>query len=256
MTVIRQSMTLLIPIWVSCVGLSAQSPEWSIDYGREQAATSTSGIEATWTTDRVETKWSRTGRGGWLFAIERQQRNGLSDVALVSLGYWRAGDWTFSMDGGATPRADFLYRGKAGGEISFRAVGTVVVSGGYHYLRFPSAEIHQVEPALTWYYPRGDVQGRLYITSNATRGRTSTAMLVRSAFDVTPRLRLSGGASIGDRIFDIASLPLVSARTRVGFADMQLGLSGHDFITSRVTAAREDPAFSYISLTLNYRRVF
>lgn len=181
----------------------------------------------------------------------------MSDVTLVSRGYWHAGDWTFSADGGVTPRADFLYRAKGGGEISYRVIGTFVASGGYHYLQFPSADIHQFEPALTWYHARGEVQGRLYVTRNATRTRTSTTTLVRAAYDVTPRLRLGGGASVGDRIFfDIASLPSGSAKARVGFAETRVGLTEHDFITAVITAAREDPGFRYASLTLGYRRVF
>lgn len=243
-------------LFVGASPLAAQSPEWSVNYVREQASTSTAGVDATWTIDRFETKWMRTDSGGWVTAVERQERNRLSDVALVILGYRRAGDWTFSADGGVTPRADFLYRGKAGGEISYRAIGTIVASGGYHYLRFASAEIHQAEPALTWYYSRGDIQGRLYITRNATLERTSTAVLMRGAIDATPRLRLSGGGALGDRIFDVASLPAGSANSRIGFGYAQVGLSGHDFITAGVAAAHEDPGFSYISITLSYRRAF
>jgi YaiO family outer membrane protein len=200
--------------------------------------------------------WSRTGQGGWLFAVEQQERHGLSDVTFLSGGYWRAGDWTFGADGGATPGADFMYRVKRGGEISYRAIGTFVASGGYHYLRFPSAGIHQFEPALTWYHARGEVQGRLYVTRNATLARTSMTTQLRATYNVTPRLRLGGGAAIGDRIFDIATLPSDSGRARLGFAETRVGLTGHDFIAAVVTAAREDPGFRYSSLTLSYRRVF
>ena len=200
--------------------------------------------------------WSRAGQGGWLFAVEQQERHGLSDVTLLSGGYWRAGDWTFAADGGVTPRASFMYRANGGGEISYRAIGTFVASGSYHYLQFPSAGIHQFEPALTWYHARGAVQGRLYVTRNGTLARTSTAMLVRSTYNVTPRLRLGGGAAIGDRIFDIATLPSDSGTARLAFAETRVGLTEHDFIAAVVTAAREDPGFRYSSLTLSYRRVF
>jgi YaiO family outer membrane protein len=236
--------------------VAAQSRDWSVDYGREEAATSTNGINAPWTTDRFQTMWSRTGQGGWLFAVEQQERYGLSDVTLLSGGYWRAGDWTFGVDGGVTPRAHFMYRVKGGGEISRRAIGTLVASGGYHYLQYPSADIHQFEPALTWYHARGEVQGRLYVTRNATLALTSTATLVRSTYNVTPRLQLGGGAAIGDRIFDIAPLPTDSGKARLGFAETRVGLTRHDFIGVVVTAAREDPGFRYSSLTLSYRRVF
>ena len=259
-TEIRRFRPALVPLFLWLSGalspLAAQSHDWSADYIRERASTSTSGIGATWTTDRFEAMWSRTDQGGWLFAVEHQERYGLSDVAFLSRGYRRAGDWTFSADVGATPRADFLYRVKGGGEISYRAIGTFVASGGYHYLRFASADIHQFEPALTWYRARGEVEGRLYITRNATQARTSTATLVRTTYDVVPRLRLAGGASVGDRIFDIASLPSGSARGWLGFAETRVGLTRHDFITTVVTAAREDPGFKYFSLALGYRRVF
>lgn len=227
-----------------------------MDYSHERAATSTDGIDSVWTTDRFATMWSRAGRGHWLFTVEHQQRSGLSDVAVQGLGYWRAGDWTFSADGGATPRADFLYRAKGGGEISRRVAGTLVASGAYHFLQFPSADIHQFEPALTWYYPRGTIEGRVYVTRNATQARTSTTTLLRAACDVAPRLRLSGGASVGDRTFDVASLPSGSATARVVFGEAQVGVTRHDFITAAVTGAHENPGFSYAALRLAYRRLF
>jgi YaiO family outer membrane protein len=259
MTCVRRLRPALVPLLVWLAGalspLAAQSHDWSVNYGREQAATSTNGIDATWTTDHFETMWSRTGQGAWVFAVEHQERSGLSDVALLSQGYRRAGDWTFSADVGVTPRAHFLYRAKGGGEISYRAIGTFVASGGYHYLQFQSADVHQFEPALTWYHSRGEVQGRLYITRNATHARASTATLVRAGYDVKPRLRLGGGAAAGGRIFDIASLPSRPARGWVGFAETRVGLTHHDFITALVSAAREDSGFRYLSLTLGYRRV-
>lgn len=249
---------VLVALWLfgSPSRLAAQSPEWSVDYRRGQAATTTNGIDAVWTTDRFEMNWCRTERGGWQFAVEHQERYGVSDVALLSRGYWRNGNWTLGLDGGVTPRAHFLYRAKGGGEISYRAFGTFVASGGYHYLQFPSADIHQFEPALTWYHARGDVELRLFVTRNATQSRTSTATLARAYYDLTPRLRLGGGVSLGDRIFDIASLATGSAKARMAFAETRVGFTRHDFIVAVLSAAHEDPGFDYMSVTLGYRRVF
>lgn len=207
-------------------------------------------------TDRLQAMWSRPEVGGWLFAVEHQRRYGESDVALQSLGYRRAGDWTFSADVGVTPQATFLYRIRAGGDVSYRVVGTLVASAGYHYMQFPSSDLHQVEPALTWYHAKGNIEGRVFVTHNVTRDDTSSAVLLRTSYDVTPRVRLFGAVSAGDRIFDIASLAAGPASAYAVSAGTRLGFTPRDFINLAVMRAKEDPGFTYASFTVGYARVF
>jgi hypothetical protein len=143
------SICALFCFAVNVVVVSAQSRTWSLDYTREQASTSNRDISGTWTFDRLVAMWSRTDAGGGYIEIEHQERNGIDDVALQALWYRRVGDWTFSADGTVTPHANFLCRRAAGGEVSYRAVGTLVVSGAL-------------------------------ITSGSTRSSTSTSSSLRS----------------------------------------------------------------------------
>jgi YaiO family outer membrane protein len=214
------------------------------------------GFGTIWSTERVQTTWSQPEVGGWLVAGERHQRGGLVDVSLSTRAYKQAGKWTLLAGAAATPNAHFLYRKSLEGELSRRVVGTLVASGGYRYLDFRSVDIHQVQPALTWYHPHGELEGRVFVTQNMSVRRTTTATLVRTSYAITPRLRLAGGMAVGDRIFDVASLPFGTARSRVAFTSVRVGLTAHDFIDVGATAAHEQPAFTYRSFSLGYRRVF
>jgi YaiO family outer membrane protein len=257
--VVRQFPLILMTLvggGISVAPAPAQSHEWSADYAHEQAAVSTNGVDGTWTIDRFSTMWSRPGKGGGLLAVEPQRRAGVDDVALLTRAYRRAGDWTFGADAAVAPDADFLCRAAGGGDVSYRAVGTLVASGGYHFLRYPSANFHRFEPALTLYPPRGEFQARLYVNRDATNARTSTTALVRGVYDIRPRLRLGAGGSVGDRIFNIAPLVKGAADGRLGYAETRLGLTERDFVLAVVTVAREEPAFTYVSFTLGYKRMF
>jgi YaiO family outer membrane protein len=237
------------------VAAQSASP-WNATISTERAAVSFEGLDHSWTTDRAQIAWSEPADGGWVGAVERVKRDSLVDVALSTRAYRRMGDWTLLAGGGGTPDAQFLYRAFAEAEVSRRVVGRLVASGGYRFLLFQAADIHQVQPALTWYHARGEVASRLFVTHNATRHRTTPALLLRTIYHVSPRLELSGGASFGDRIFDIAALPAGSARSRVGFASVRVGVTRRDSIEAGLTAAREDPAFRHRSFTLGYGRAF
>ena len=100
------------------------------------------------------------------------------------------------------------------------------------------------------------MEGRAFITHNPADRRTSSAVLLRTTFDATSRVRFGVGAAAGDRIFDVASLATGSASGGLGYVNARLGLTSRDFVTVGVSAAREDPSFTYWSATLGYRRVF
>jgi YaiO family outer membrane protein len=249
-------LMVLVSGAVSAAPVAAQTHGWSVSYSREHAAVSTNGVEGTWTIDRFSAMWSRVGQGGWLAAVEHQRRYGLDDVALVTRGYRRTGDWTFGADAAVAPDADFLCRAAAGSEVSYRAVGTLVVSGGYHFERFPSADIHQFEPVVTWYRAHGELQTRVFVTRDTSHARTSTTVLLRGMYDIGPRVRFAAGGSVGDRIFNLDPSFRGAANGWLGFTESRLGFTDRDFVVAGITAAHEQPAFEYVSLTLGYKRVF
>jgi YaiO family outer membrane protein len=249
-------LSAVVCVGVNVAGVFAQSHEWAVDYTREQAATSNHGVPATWTTDRFVTSWARPGAGGWLVEIERQRRRDIGDVALRTSAYRRAGDWTFAGDVAMAPDARFLSGAGGGGEVSYRAVGTVVASGGYHIRQYPTVTIHQFEPGVTWYRARGELQARLFVTRDTSIPRTSTAALFRGAYDAAARLRLRGGVSIGERIFDIEPLALTAGNSRLGYVEARLRLTTRNFVLASVTVAHEEPAFKYVAATFGYKRLF
>jgi YaiO family outer membrane protein len=155
-----------------------------------------------------------------------------------------------------SPNAEFLYRYSADVELSRRVVGTFVTSAAYRYLAFRSVGLHQVQPALAWYHPKGDVQARLFLTRNADAHRTSPTVLLRTTFDAHPRFRVGGGVAVGDRIFDVTLLPSGRARSRVAFANIRVGFTAHDAIDVGGSIAHEAPDFDFRSLSLGYRRTF
>ena len=229
---------------------------WTLDAGRERVEVENSGVVNVWTTDRAQVGWTRPELGGWFGSVERQERGGRVDVAASTRGYRRAGDWTVGFGGAVSPNAEFLYRYSADAELSRRVVGTLVASTGYRYLAFRTVGLHQVQPSLAWYHPRGDVQARLFLTRNGDAGRTSPTILVRTTFDVHPRFRVGGGAAVGDRIFDVTLLPSGRARSRVAFANVRIGFTAHDAIELGGSAAHEEPGFDFRSLSVGYRRTF
>ena len=236
---------------------AAQEPSpWSATYAVERASVTIGNRDSSWNTDQVLVTWIRPSTAGWQGSIERYRRGDIVDVAVASHGYKRAGDWTFGGGAAASNAPHFIYRLLAETEVSRRIAGTFVGSLGYRFLSYTAANVHQLLPAVTWYHPRGEVSGRLFHTHNTTTATTTEAVLVRAIHDLTPRVRVSGGLSVGTRIFDVAALPSASGESRVAFGLVRIGVTSRDYVEAGMTAARERPDFSYRSVLLTYRRVF
>lgn len=229
---------------------------WSASVQSERASVSIEGRESIWNTERVQVAWNKPGVGGVLVGGEQYRRYGLTDVPLFAQAYRRAGNWTVLGGGGATSGATFVYKHFVEGELSRRIAGTVVASVNVRRLQYTEAQVNQVQPAVTWYHARGELGGRWISTTNTTLDRHTTAWVVRGYQDLTPRLRISAGAARGTRIFDVAALTAVSARSRSVSATVRVGVTRHDFIEVGGTDAHEDPSYTYRSFLVGYRRVF
>lgn len=238
---------------VSC---AQSSSPWSIDLARDRATATNGGAKSIWATERLQVSWTRPDEGGWLVSIERQQRERLVDVATAARAYKRAGDWTMTAGVSSTVDAEFLSRVSAEAELSRRVMGTLVASLGYRYLDFRLLDVHQAQPALTWYHSKGEVAGTLFISRNTATGRTSPTIQLRTYSQVRSRLRIGGGVAYGDRMFDIASLPAGASHSIAAFGQVRVGLTALDSIEIGGVVAREDPAFRYKSFSFGYRRTF
>jgi YaiO family outer membrane protein len=233
-----------------------QVPQWSADLTAQRAPVTNGGHDDTWATDGIQARWVEPGKAGWLVTIQRERRYDLVDNTIYTEGYVRADKWTLLAGAGGTPDAAYMYRMTAGGEISRIIVKSTVGSVGYRYFQFPGAHVQQLQPAFTWYHAAGEIQGRLFVTRNMTLDRTTATGLVRALHDINTRLRIGGGFAYGDRIFDVAALAAPSGRAHQAYGNVRIRLTGHDFVQVGVSLAHEEPAFTYRSLLLGYRRSF
>lgn len=238
------------------VSRAQSSSPWSADVARDRATATNDGAQSIWSTERLQVGWTRPDKGGWLVAIERQQRERLVDVATSAHAYKRAGDWTMAAGVSSTFDAEFLSKFRAEAVLSRRVVGSLVASLGYRYLDFRLLDVHQAQPALTWYHSKGEVAGTLFISRNTGTGSTSPTIQLRTHHQVKSRLRIGGGIAYGDRIFDIASLPTGASHSSAAFGQMRVGLTARDSIEIGGVVAREDPAFQYKSFSFGYRRTY
>lgn len=252
----RVSITLTLLLAVPSVLLSQEVSPWSVGYTTERADVSIGGADRIWTTDHVQLSWTTPQTGGWTVAIDRFARAGVTDVAVSGNAYKRANDWTYGGGGAWTADPSFIYRGFVGGDVSRRVVSTIVAGVGYRFLAFRGADIHQVTPSVVYYHPHGEVGFRVFSTSNTTASRTTRAVALSALYDITARVRVAGGVSVGTRIFDVAALPTAAATSHVGYVTGRVGLTAHDFVEVGASLATEDPDFTYRSFTAGYRRVF
>jgi len=234
---------------------AAQSP-WSVQFGGEQSAVTNKGVSTTWSQQLLTLGFVRESEGGWRAVAERQERSGVANYVFTTGGYRRLGDWTIGGSVAASPDASFWFERAFDVELSRRIVGTLVASGAYRYMGFPAVTIHQVQPALTYYHSRGEVEARVFVTRNATRESTSLSLLLRTALRVNTRLELSGAVAFGDRIFDIASLAYGNANAWTARAGLRVFVSKRNELAIGGGMAREAPSFEQRTVIFGYRRLF
>jgi len=196
------------------------------------------------------------GRYGWVVSADRHRRNRVVNWSFGAQGFRRAGAWTVSGSAAFVDRPDFLFRRSLEGEVSRTLFGSVVLHGGYRHLEFPSTTVRILQPSLSWYLPRGEIQGRGFLVRNDGTGTRSSTILVRSSIDASPRVRLGGGAAIGDRIFDVATFADVEARSWIAFGSIRVAMTPQWHMELGIGGAHEDPLFSQRTLSLRLRRTF
>lgn len=252
----RARLAILAAIVVVFPGIVAAQTGWTIDVGGERSAVTINDLDTVWSSERLQIGWVREEAAGWFGGVERQGRFDRSDLVFSTSGYRRLGDWTLGGGAAGTADADFWFRRSVEAELSRRIAGTLVASGGYRVMEFSSATVRQAQPALTWYHRRSEVQGRLFITRNSNRSRSSTTGLVQSSFQVTPRVRLWGAVARGDRIFDIASLATGTATAWMVRGTLRIGIGQRNAIEIGGGYAREEPRFEQRTLAFSVRRSF
>jgi len=208
----------------------------------------------TWRIARVTAGVQRDGVFGWTLAGERQQRRSAVDLTLQGGGFRRLGDWTIGGTAATTPAADFTYRYAAEGVLSRRVIRGLVLQGGYRHLRFQSARVAILQPGLTYYFRRAEIEGKALRVASTAADRAATVVMARGSFDVTPRLRLSGGGARGGRLFDIAALPNIQPDGWVLFGSARVQVAPFWSVTAGFGGAQEDPLFSQRTFTVGLRR--
>lgn len=209
-----------------------------------------------WHVGRISGGWFDEGRSSWSVGGERHQRGRLVDWAANVNGFRRVGDWTFGVAAATTASPDFLYRYSLEGEIARRVVGTVVLHGSYRHLGFRDFDVGLVQPAVSIYFSRGEIQGRLFVVRNRTLDRDSSAVLLRGSAAVHSQVTIGGGAALGSRIFDVASLSRPEPEGWVAFGYARFAVSPGWNIDVGVGRAHEDPFFSQRTISLTLRRTF
>lgn len=225
-----------------------------VDATTEWSPVTIGTAHVTWRVDRVGGGIQRDGRFGWNVAGARHDRAGTINWDVEAAGFRRAGEWTVSGGASVSPDPSFLYRYAAEGAVARRLVGGLVLQGGYRHLSYTSVDVGIVQPAATWYFRRGEVEARGFFVRRTGADATAAITLARAAVDVSRRVRLSGGAARGGRIFDVAALPDVAARGWVGFGAGRIRLTSQWSVTVTAAAAHEDPGFTQHTLSLGLRR--
>ncbi len=236
---------------------AAQGGVWAVQTDAERADVSFGRTDLVWWTGRLQLSYRAEGQGGVFFTVEHQDRETANDTTFFASGYRHLdGDWTLSGQAGATPEADFNYKYMGQVEIHRRLVDTLVGHVGYQYLRFTTATVHLFTPTLTYYHARGEVQARGFLGRNEDNGHEPRALLLRAQHDVTQTIRLHGGVSFGDGVFDISSLARTAPPGWVVFFNPEFRLTPKDSIGVVLLRGHEDPDFEKRSVALYYRRVF
>lgn len=227
-----------------------------VEVSGDYSPVSISTTDTTWRVGRVSGGWLDPGRSGVTAALERHARGRLVDWTGVATAFRRMGDWTLSGSAGVTTRPDFLYRYSLEGEFARRIAGPVVVHGAYRHLSFAHADVRIVQPALSVYFGDGELHGRLFLVRNLTLDRDSQAVVLRGTVPLHPRVKLGGGAALGNRIFDVAALSDAEADGWAAFGFARFALARSWSVDVGLGRAQEDPFFSQRTLSLAVRRTF
>jgi YaiO family outer membrane protein len=207
----------------------------------------------TWQVGRIAGGVQDEGRFGLVAGADRQRRHGLVDWAVHGTAWRHFGPWTLAGGAGYGHEPSFLYRRSLEGELARRVAGGLVLHGGYRHLAFASADVHLVQPAASYYFGSGYVQARGVLVRNTTHDRRATTMLLRGAFDVSPRVQIGAGTAIGTRIFDVAALSDAQADAWVVFGSARVRLAPRWTLSLNAGGAHEDPLFSQRTIGLGLR---
>jgi YaiO family outer membrane protein len=252
-TTTLRAAALAAVIWTAGAGFAAAQVTPFVDLSGDLSPVTIGTYETQWQVGRVTGGVLDEGRYGITMGAERHRRDRLVDWAGHAGGFRRVGDWTFAAAAGYSDRPEFLYRLSLEGEVARRVAGGLVLHGGYRHLDFPAADVHLVQPAVSYYFSRGDVQARGYFVNNTTANRRSNTLLLRGGMDLTPWLRVSGGAAAGTRIFDAAALQDTRAQAWVAFASASVQFAPQWRLTVGAGSAHEDPLFSQRTVSLGVR---
>ena len=236
---------------------AAEPDGWAFYLGGDRAGIRLFDGRDTWWGGRAQLGVRREGKGGAFVAVEAYRRFDRTDTTLVAAGWRHVRQWSFYAEAGVTPGADFYYRRSAEVE-AYRRVGDSawVPHLAYRYWLFPGQSVHLVSPRVTRYGPRSELHARLSLVRNTTTGTGSASVFARGHWDVRARLRLGAGFALGERIFDVTSLPRDPAPGWVAFAEARLGVSPRDSVGLTLRAAEEGSDFDQTAIGVSYRRTF
>ena len=245
------SLALRPPAW------AADPDGWAVDLSGDRAGITLFDSADTWWSGRAQVGFRRDGKGGAFAAVEAYRRFDSTDTTLIAAGWRHVRRWSFYAEAGVTPRADFYYRRSAEVE-AYRQVGDSkwVPHLAYRYWRFPGQSVHLLSPRVTRYGGRSELHARLSLVRNTTTGTDSASMFARGHWDARPRLRLGAGFAVGERIFDVTSLPRDPAPGWVAFAEARVGVGPRDSIGVTLRAAEEGSDFDQTAIGVTYRRTF
>jgi YaiO family outer membrane protein len=236
---------------------AAEPDGWTLHLSGDRAGIALFGGHDTWWTGRAQLGFQRQGKGGVFGAVEAYRRFDATDTTFLAAGWRHVRRWSFYAEAGVTPSADFYYRRSAEVE-AYRTVGKSpwVPHLAYRYWLFPGQSVHMLSPRVTRYGGRSELHARLILVRNTTRGMSSAAGFARGHFDLRPRLRLGAGLAVGERIFDVTSLPGEPAPGWVAFVEARVGVTPRDHLGLILRRAAEGSDFDQTAVGVTYRRSF
>lgn len=252
---IRPFVLAVVLVGAAAVAVAADDG-WTLDASSDRAGVSLGSSRDAWWSTRAQLTHRREGRGGSFVAVESLRRFSANDVTVVAASWRHAGAWSFYAEAGGTPHADFHYRWSGEVEAYRRVKGAWAAHAAYRYWAFPGQSVHLVSPRLTRYGSRSEIHARLSLVRNATHDTRSESVFLRGRFDVRPWLAVGGGLAVGERIFDVTSLPRDPAKGWAAFAETRVKVGAGDSIGVVAKVAEEGSTFDQVALGLTYRRAF